>query len=108
MKLNLVNCTLTAAILTLGSGVALAETDCSNAKADLSHLQSEKKSTDERTMKGVLAILPIGLVVNAATDKKVDPNKEMEINKYNKKIDESIDALKKDCAAQLNDNQSRF
>jgi len=73
-------------------------------------LQSEKKSTDERTMKGVLAILPIGLVVNAATssDKKVDPNKEMEINEYNKKIDESIDALKKNCAAQLNDAQSRF
>jgi hypothetical protein len=106
MKFNLLSYTVTAAILTLGSGIVFAETDCSNAKADLSHLQHEKKSTDERTVKGVLAILPIGLVVNAATsggDKEADPNQEMEIKEYNKKIDESIAALKKNCSTELSD-----
>ena len=110
---NLLSSTLSAVILTLASGLTWADqhgsTDCSNAKSDLSHLQHEKKSTDERTMKGVLAILPIGLVVNAATsgDKKIDPNKEMEINEYNKKIDESIAVLKKNCSTELS-NQAPF
>ena len=111
---NLLSSTLSAVILMLASGLTWADqhssTDCSNAKSDLSHLQHEKKSTDERKMKGVLAITPIGLVVNAATSggDKTDPNKEMEINEYNKKIDESIATLKKDCAAQLSDEKLPF
>jgi hypothetical protein len=98
MKAQLFTCFVSAAILTLGSSVVLAETDCSNAKADIAHLQHEKKSTDERTMKGVFAILPIGLVVNAATSgEKADPNKEMEINEYNKKISERIAEIQQNC-----------
>jgi hypothetical protein len=41
--------------------------DCSTASADIAHLQHEKKSTDERKMRGVFGIMPIGIVVNAAT-----------------------------------------
>jgi hypothetical protein len=98
MKPQLLTCFLSAAILTLGSSFAWAETDCSNAKGDIAHLEHEKKSTDERKMKGVFAILPIGLVVNAVSDDgESDPNKEMEINEYNEKIDERIAEIKQNC-----------
>ena len=76
-----------------------APVDCSTAQQDIAHLQHEKKSTDERKMKGVFAIMPIGLVVNAvssAGDKK-DPNTEMHVDEYNKQIDERIAAIKKAC-----------
>jgi hypothetical protein len=98
MKLRLLTCLLSAATLTLGSSLAWAEVDCSNAKADIAHLEHEKKSTDERKVKGVLAILPIGLVVNAvSSDDDPDSNKEMEINEYNEKIDARIAEVKQNC-----------
>jgi hypothetical protein len=98
MKLRLLTCLLSAATLTLGSSLAWAEADCSNAKADIAHLEHEKKSTDERKVKGVLAILPIGLVVNAATSgEKADSNEEMEINEYNEKIDARIAEIQQNC-----------
>jgi hypothetical protein len=98
MKPQILTCFVSAAILTLGSSVAWAETDCSNAKADIAHLQHEKKSTDERKVKGVLAILPIGLVVNAvSSDDDPDSNKEMEINEYNQKIDDRIAEIQQNC-----------
>lgn len=83
----------------IGSADDQSAVDCSTAADDISHLQHEKKSTDERKMKGVFAITPIGLVVNAATggDKKMDPNKKMQIDEYNQKIDERIAEIKKNC-----------
>jgi len=73
--------------------------DCSTASADIAHLQHEKKSTDERKMKGVFGIMPIGIVVNAATGgyKKADPNKTMQIDEYNARIDSRIADIKKNC-----------
>ncbi|NOQ78550.1 MAG: hypothetical protein GQ546_04035, partial [Gammaproteobacteria bacterium] len=68
---------------------------------DLAHLKHEKKSTDERVVKGVFSILPIGLVINAAhsaTEKKTP--KEMEINEYNQKISDRMDEIKKACNIQ--------
>jgi hypothetical protein len=73
--------------------------DCSTASEDIAHLQHEKKSTDERKMKGVFGIMPIGIVVNAATGgyKKADPNKTMQIDEYNARIDSRIADIKKHC-----------
>ncbi len=102
MKTNLIIGILLAAILTFGSGSAWAEQqnpiDCSTAKDDIAHLKHEKKSTDEREMKGVLAILPIGLVVNAVHSASTsDSPKEMEIKKYNQKISDRIAEIQKSC-----------
>ena len=73
--------------------------DCGTASEDIAHLQHEKKSTDERKMKGVLGVLPIGIVVNAATGgyKKADPNKQMHVDEYNARIDSRIADIKKAC-----------
>jgi hypothetical protein len=60
-------------------------------------LQHEKKSTDERKVKGVLAILPLGLVVNAVSDDDKSSSEEMDINEYNTKIDERITEIQKNC-----------
>jgi len=105
MKFNpLLTCTLSAAFLALSSGIAWSEqnpVDCSTAKEDLAHLKHEKKSTDEREVKGVLSILPIGLAINAvhSASTKETP-KEMEIKEYNKKLSERIDEIKKTCNIQ--------
>ena len=105
MKLNLLSAALSIAILSIASGTAWSEQqntpDCSTAKDDIAHLKHEKKSTDERKVKGVMGILPIGLVINAATSgSEHDPNKEMEINEYNKKIDERIKEITAKCNVQ--------
>ncbi len=106
MKLNLLTCSLSIAILSLASGSVWSQqqnaTDCSTAQEDIAHLKHEKKSTDERKVKGVMGILPIGLVINAATsgESKHDPKKEMEINKYNQKITERIKEIQTNCNIQ--------
>jgi len=73
--------------------------DCSTASEDIAHLQHEKKSTDERKMKGILGIMPIGIVVNAATGgyKKADPNEKMHVDEYNARIDSRIADIKRHC-----------
>ena len=104
MKLNLLTGTLSAAILALGSTSAWSgqqnPTDCSTAADDIAHLQHEKKSTDERKVKGVLSITPIGLITNAVTSGDKDKNKEMEINEYNQKITDRIAEIKQNCNIQ--------
>jgi hypothetical protein len=80
--------------------------DCSTASEDIAHLQHEKKSADERKVKGVLSIMPIGIAINAATGgyKKADPNKEMEIDEYNKRIDARIADIKQHCKVDEPEN----
>jgi len=80
--------------------------DCSTASQDIAHLQHEKKSTDERKMKGVLGIMPIGIAVNAVTGgyKKADPNKVMQIDEYNARIDSRIADIKKHCKVADSEN----
>ena len=92
--------------ITLASGIAWSQepykTDCSNAKEDIAHLKHEKKSTDERAVKGVMGILPIGLVVNAVgSSTKHDPKEEMEIKQYNQKITDRINEIEAKCKDQL-------
>ena len=99
IKLNLCAYSLAVATLSFASGNTWSqETDCSTAADDIAHLKHEKKSTDERKMKGVMGILPIGLVVNAVSSgSDHDPKKEMEINEYNQKITERIKEIQKNC-----------
>jgi len=104
MKLKLLTATLSAAILTLGSASVWSQEqkpiDCSTASDDITHLQHEKKSVDDRKVKGVLAITPIGLVTNAVTSGEHDKSKEMEINEYNQKITDRINDIKQTCNIQ--------
>jgi hypothetical protein len=52
-------------------------------------------------VKGVLSIMPIGLVINTADSvAEQDKNKEMEINEYNKKLSERINEIKQTCNIQ--------
>jgi predicted metal-binding protein len=72
--------------------------NCSTAADDLSALQHEKKHTDERKVKGVMSIMPIGLAVNAASDvASSDSHDEMQIDEYNKKLDARIAEIKSAC-----------
>lgn len=109
MKINLLVFTLSAALMTLGSGSSWSQDqapeqkpiDCSTATADISHLQHEKKSTNERVAKGVFSIMPIGLVMNetqsVTTSKSAKEHKEMDIKEYNAKIDQRIADIKQTC-----------
>lgn len=110
MKTKLLSYSIFAVITASASASVWSQqqnsTDCSTAKEDIAHLQHEKKSTDERSVKGVLGILPIGLVINAASSgsEKHDPKKEMEINEYNKKITERINEIQKNCQVSGSDS----
>ncbi len=105
MKLTILNSSAFVILFSLVSSNVWSQqnsTDCSTAKEDIAHLQHEKKSTDERTVKGVMSIMPIGLVVNVATSatKHPDANKEMEIKEYNQKIAERINEIQQNCNVQ--------
>ena len=109
MKHKYLNCALTLVMFSFASVNTWSQqqnaVDCSTADADIVHLEHEKKSTDERAIKGVMGIMPIGLVINEASHlSKGDSKKEMEINEYNKKITERIDEIKKNCNVQSSDN----
>lgn len=72
--------------------------DCSRAVDDISALQHEKKHTQERKVKGVLSIMPIGIAVNAASDMgSSGSDQEMQIDDYNKQLDKRIDEIKSTC-----------
>jgi hypothetical protein len=89
------------ATLPLGALADSAAVNCDTAQADIAHLQHEKKSTDERAVKGVLSVMPIGLVINAvASAADSDSPEEMEIKEYNEKISQRIDEIKKTCGIE--------
>ena len=109
MKTKLLICTLTAAVITLGSGSSWSQDpeqkpiDCSTAQQDIQTLVHEHKSTDERIAKGAFSIMPIGIVLNEskkATESKAEKQKEMDIKEYNLKIDQRITNIKKTCNIQ--------
>ena len=104
MKNNLLICTLSAAVMTLGSGSSWAQDpdqapiDCSTAQEDIRTLVHEHKSTDERIAKGAFSILPIGIVLNEskkATESKAEKQKEMHIKEYNLKLYQRITEIKR-------------
>jgi len=89
------------ATLTFSAFAEEAPVNCETAEQDLAHLQHEKKSTDERKVKGVLSVMPIGLAINAASSvAEHDENKEMDIDEYNKHIDAQIELIKSTCGVE--------
>ena len=102
MKLSKLNVSLLTGIIALSAGSAWAQqqdaTDCSTAEADITELKSELKKNDQRAMKGVMGVLPIGLVVNAASSvTHEETSEEITIDKYNEKINARIDEIKTKC-----------
>jgi len=97
---------LSTTLALLGAAAALSCTtqvaaqsqsvDCATAKEDIAHLEHEKKSTDERKMKGVMSILPIGIAINAVSS-ATSSNDEMDIDEYNKKLESRIAEIKAAC-----------
>ena len=92
---------LLLATLSAESSGQEASVNCDTAKEDLAHLQHEKKSTDERKVKGVVSVMPIGLAINAASSvAEHDEHEEMEIDEYNKQIDAQIERIKSACGIE--------
>ena len=70
--------------------------NCSTAKQDIDQLEHEKKSTDERKVKGVLSIMPIGIAINAVSSTS-SSNKKMHVDDYNKQLNRRIAEIKSVC-----------
>jgi hypothetical protein len=70
--------------------------NCGTAEGDIRSLESEKAHTKEMIGSGVLAIVPISLVVGTIRGKE---GKRIEIatGEYNKKLDEKIKEIKTAC-----------
>ena len=110
MKSKILYCVIPAVILSVGVSQAWADhqpVDCSTAKDDLSTLQHEKKKTSDKTVGGILAFTPIGLVANAATgEDKMDKEQKLSAEEYNKKIDAHIAEIKAACPDALSVDDS--
>ena len=105
MKSKIIYGVIPAVLFSIGASKVWAdhqEVNCSTAKDDISTLEHEKKATSEKTVKGILAFTPIGLVANAATGgDKMDEEQKMNAEEYNKKIDEHIAEIKASCSDAL-------
>lgn len=104
MKKSIIASSFSAMLVASLSFNVLAEepaVNCDTAEQDLAHLQHEKKSTDERKVKGVLSVMPIGIAINTASGiAEHDENKEMDIDEYNKHIDAQIELIKSTCGIE--------
>ena len=86
------------AALSFSAGAQNAGVNCDTAQEDIAHLQHEKKSTDERAVKGVFSVMPIGLAINATDDiAKSGSHEKMDINEYNEKLTQRIAEIKQAC-----------
>ena len=84
--------------LAFGAHAQNAAVNCDTAEEDIAHLEHEKKSTDDRAVKGVVSIMPIGLAINAADSvAKSGEHKEMDINEYNERLSQRIAEIKQAC-----------
>lgn len=73
--------------------------NCATAQGDLRVLASEKASTAQKIKDGVVAVFPIGLVVNVAKGTEGDSMK-VATGDYNKMIDTKIAEIKAQCNIQ--------
>ena len=73
------------------------QVDCSTAEQDVARLEQEKKSTEERKVKGVMSIMPIGIAINAVSSASSDSDKEMDVDEYNAQLEKRIADIKTAC-----------
>ena len=101
MKSKLIYGVIPAVLFSMGASQVWADyapIDCSTAKDDLATLQHEKKKTSDKTVGGIFAFTPIGLIANAATgEDKMDKDQKLSAEEYNKKIDAHIARIKAAC-----------
>ena len=98
MRKSILTCTLSLAFMGIAPQALAADVDCSTAEQDIAHLEHEKKSTDERQVKGVMSLMPIGLAINALGEMDgSDSGKEMDIKEYNQKLTDRIAEIKQAC-----------
>ncbi len=98
MRKSILSCAVSLAFVGIAPQALAADVDCSTAKDDIAHLEHEKKSTDERQVKGVMSIMPIGLAINAVGEAADSgSNKEMDIKEYNQKLTDRINEIKQAC-----------
>ena len=93
---------LTGSVVSCASNYKKAEQDvkkpvnCATAEADIRVLNSEKVHAAQQMAAGVSAIVPVGLVVGAATGTEGTKAK-VATGDYNKMIDEKIAEIKREC-----------
>jgi len=76
---------------------SLAQTiDCSTAQADIKTLTSEKARTAQEIEDGVSSIVPIGAVAHIFGRSEKE-SIEIGTGEYNRKLDEKIAEIKKQC-----------
>ena len=110
MKSKIIYGVIPAVLFSMGASQAWADyapIDCSTAKDDLATLQHEKKKTSDKTVGGIFAFTPIGLIANAATgEDKMDKDQKLSAEEYNKKIDEHMARIKAACPDALSVDDS--
>ena len=70
--------------------------NCATAEEDIRILKQEKASAAEMTKEGVTALIPVGAVIGIITFTE-DEKLEVASGVYNKKIDEKIAEIKREC-----------
>lgn len=70
--------------------------NCPTAEGDIRGLQSEKIYTGKQVANGILAVIPISLIEGIVTGTEGKRIK-MATGDYNKKLDEKIAQIKKEC-----------
>ncbi|MEH6526122.1 MAG: hypothetical protein V7723_08600 [Sneathiella sp.] len=70
--------------------------NCGTAEGDIRGLQSEKIYTGKQVANGILAVIPISLIEGIVTGTEGKRIK-MATGDYNKKLDEKIAEIKKEC-----------
>lgn len=73
-----------------------APINCATAEGDIRALESEKAHVAEQIADGVMAIVPIGLVVGVATGTE-GTKMRVATGEYNKMIDKKIAEIKSQC-----------
>jgi len=70
--------------------------DCATAQSDIALLQREKSNVEEQLAMGVSAVLPLGMVVGAATGTE-RTKAQVATGEYNEMIDRKIAQIRVEC-----------
>ena len=73
--------------------------DCSTAKEDIRTLENEKASVAKMAKDGVTSVVPVGAAIGILTFTEKE-KLEVSTGVYNKKIDEKIAEIKRECGIE--------